>query len=177
MTSATGEAAVGMGVGGAHRRAAVLEDLDPAPVATQVGRLVGPHLDDLAHAHRLHAREREIVTRREADDPAGAGLGLGPQQAFGIDLVARVGAQGREVVGEDVGVCVFRVACTASSFVAGAKVAFRIVFRAVIGRRFLDLTLPRPFCAMWGYENVFTGEGIVTAVGMVSWIEGHSGFS
>ena len=33
----------------AHRRAAVLEDLDPAITSPELGRLVGPDIDDLAH--------------------------------------------------------------------------------------------------------------------------------
>ena len=39
-----------------------------------------PHVDHAAERVTVHAREREIVARREADDAADAGLGAGHEQ-------------------------------------------------------------------------------------------------
>jgi hypothetical protein len=95
--------AVRVRVAGTHRRAAVLEDLDPAVALAELGGLVGPDVDHVPDRGLVHAREGHVVTGREAHDAAGSTGPLGPEQAVANPLVGRVRAECREVVGEHEG--------------------------------------------------------------------------
>jgi hypothetical protein len=48
---------------GAHRLAAVLEDLHPAPPSAQLGGLLGPDIDHPPDRADVHASERQVVSR------------------------------------------------------------------------------------------------------------------
>ena len=59
--SAGPDLAVRMRVRGAHRRAAILEDLHPAVGGTELVGLLGPDVDDPPDLGGVHDREIEIV--------------------------------------------------------------------------------------------------------------------
>ena len=68
--------------------------------------LSNPCVNDKFNFFQSHRREREIVTRREADYAANSGLRLGNQQAHAISIETSMGdlrLQGREVVLENKG--------------------------------------------------------------------------
>ena len=73
----------GCGLRAPHHRAAVLEDLHLADVGprAEFAILLDPGLDHLLDVGHRHARQRQVVARREADDAADAGFALGDQQA------------------------------------------------------------------------------------------------
>ena len=75
----------------------------------ELGRLVGPQVDDRADRGRRHPGHRQVVARREADHPAGPALALGPQQPDLEPGVGCVRPERREVVGEHERLAVGRV--------------------------------------------------------------------
>ena len=127
--------------------------------------LLGPHVDDLAHARAIHARERQVVARGEADDAAGARLGLGHQQAVVELLVAGVGAQRREVVGEHEGGGVVGVLRAADAGVAGAEVAAGVEGGPLVGGGATLLAAqPGPLGAAGRDQHPLVGERVVAAM-------------
>ena len=99
--------AVRMRIAGAHRGAAVLEDLHRVDVVHGAERqvLLAPRSDDMPEVFDGEARHGEVVARRIADHPADAGFRLGDDQPAAIDRVmADPRLQRREVVVEDEGV-------------------------------------------------------------------------
>ena len=151
-------------VGGAHRLAPVLEHLDPAVLPPEVGRLLRPQVDDAAHVGRRHLREREVVARREADDPARPLLALGAQQPVLERRVARRRPERREVVGEHEGRVVGRVRLAVRPRVAGAQVAGRVEGRAGLDLRPLLAALPRPVRPAGRHEHPLVAQRVVAAV-------------
>ncbi len=132
-------------VGGAHRRALVLEELHVVDLraAAQIENLLGPQIHHLANGGRLHFRQGEVVAWAEADDTADARLRLGLQQLTLAHITARsIGEQGSKVVFKDKGAGVLWVLVPAGAFVAGAEIAARVVLGAVVGRNLFHLAEP-----------------------------------
>ena len=65
--------------------------------------------------------------------------------------------KGCEIVGENEGMLIFRVACATCTFVAGAKIALFVICWALVSNDFLYLTLPGSFGAVRGNEDIFPG--------------------
>jgi len=138
-------------VGTAHHRALVLEDLDVADeiALAQVASLLGPGIHHAADVARLHLGQRQVVARAEADHPADPALALDAKQRVIVRLVGgRAGQQRGKIIVENERARVVGVAVAPGALVAGTQVAVRIVPRAGIGRRILDLALPGPFGAV-----------------------------
>jgi hypothetical protein len=64
-----------------HHRPTILENLHGVDEgqASEFEVLLGPHVYDPPDVGALHARERQIMTRREADHPRDAALGAGDE--------------------------------------------------------------------------------------------------
>jgi hypothetical protein len=145
-----------------HRSAAVLEDLDvpDALIATELGVLVGPYLDDALNRSLWEVAEPEIVPRGVADHTTGAVL----SRAFREEC--------REVVREHEGAIVLGVLRTACARVAGAEIAVRIMLGQMLGRGRLDLTLPGSLRSLRRYEHMLSGERIAAPVGVYAYTFG-----
>ena len=116
-----------------------------AVLPAQLGRLLSPHVDHVADVFDRHFRQGQVVARGETDHPAGALLALGAHQRMAVNGCSRrIGQQRGEIVGKDKGAGVARVALAAGALVARTEVAGRIVRRAGLLRRPLDLPLPGP---------------------------------
>ena len=170
-------------VAGAHHRAAVLEDLHVAHPrqAAEFAVLVGPGVHDLPDGRLRHHAQREVVAGVEADHPADAALGLGDEQAAGLDRLARlvgpVGQQRREVVVEHVGGGVARGGDAAGPGVARAEVAVRVVRRAAGRRGRLHLALPRAGGAVRRHQDPLAGELVEPPVRSGGAVLRHRGLS
>ena len=116
-----------MRVRSAHRRAAVLEDLDPAIALAELRGLRRPEVDDAAHISRRQLADADVVARREAQHPARALFTFSPQQAALDVCVGRVGTECGEVVREDERAGVVGVGLAVGARVARAQVARRVV--------------------------------------------------
>jgi hypothetical protein len=166
--------AVRVRVARAHHLAAVLEQLDVPHVGAgaELRRLLRPQVDHGAHARRAERGEGEVVPRREADDAAGARLGLRGEQPRRVEhhrigrrgVVGGVGLERRVVVGEDEGARVVGVALAVGAHVPGAQVARGVVGRTLGGGRLLDLALPGALRTVRGDEHPLTGERVEAAV-------------
>ena len=164
--------AVRVGIGASHRRALVLEDLDPAVALAQLGRLRAPGIDHLAQRRQRQLRERLRMVGREADHAAGAARAHALEQRVGSGRrVGRVGRQCGEVVLEYIAALVVGIAFAVDARVPGAQVAAGVVGRprgAVDG---LLLPLPGALGAVRRYQHPVAAERIVAAVRMVGRIE------
>ena len=163
--------AVWVRVGTTHGRALVLEDLHPAPAGAQFVVLGDPGVDDAADGCLGQLGQCLAVVGREADDPAGAAHAVAGKEGIVPMVGRRVGQQGREVVGEDVGAGVGRVGLATHTGVAGAQVAVRVVCRArgVVGG-FL-LALPGAFGPVGGDEDPAVLQRVVAAMGVIGKVE------
>ena len=128
MARAGPDLAVRMGVGRAHRLAAVLEDLDVAIVVPSSVVWSAHEVDHPAHVACGHGAERQIVARREAHDATGARLALSLQQAV-VEAPSRLMAgwsAAKSLVKTYVDV-IGGVAIAVGADVARAQVARRVV--------------------------------------------------
>ena len=82
-----------MRVAASHDLAPVLENLDVTNIAlsSEMRELLHPGVDDSANICHGHASQREIVSRRKADDTANSALRPGHQQTASIDFYDRFG--------------------------------------------------------------------------------------
>jgi hypothetical protein len=93
---------------------------------------------------------------------------MGAQEGMGGKFgERRIGEQGAEVVGEDEGVGVWRIAFAVGAQVAGAEVTLRVVGGALFLRRTLYLPPPGALSAMRRDQYPFAGEGVQTAMGSI----------
>ncbi len=163
---------VRVGIGAPHRRALVLEDLDPAIALAQLGRLRAPGIDHLTQRRQRELGQRLRMVGREADHAAGAARAHALEQRVGRSRrVGRVGRQCGEVVLEDIAALVVGIALAVDARVPGAQVAAGVVGRprgAVDG---LLLPLPGALGAVGRYQHPVAAERIVAAVRMVGRIE------
>ncbi len=168
--------AVGVGVGAAHHRAFVLEDLHivDAGTSAQIHHLLGPHIHHPADVCGVHLGQGEVVPGAEADHPAGAGLRLGLEEGAAAHIPpGPVQKQGGKIILKDKGVGVVGILRRAPRpLIAGAKITFRVVGRAIVRRRFLHLSLPRPFGAVGRDQHPFAVEDVTAAVGVFGGVEG-----
>src|SRR5436305_3904062 len=107
--------AVGMRITGTHHRAPVFEDLHviDSVKAAKFAELAHPSVNNDLDCFGRHGRERQIVTRRKADNPANAWFTLSHQQAFVFYVEAirrRLCFQGCKVILENESRLVLRVA-------------------------------------------------------------------
>src|ERR1039458_5220496 len=156
-----------MRVAAAHHGAAILEDLHVAVgfARAQLAVLPGPGVDDVAEFARLHVGDGEIGFGREAHHTADARLALRHQQPFLIEAVRRrIGAEGGEVVIENEGGCVTRIARAASALIAGAKVAAWVVFGLRRSRGLFYLPLPGPLVRSVGPPLVWLAGATIALV-------------
>src|ERR1035437_4026110 len=119
--------AVRMRIGGAHRGAVVLEDLDPAKPAAELRRLRRPEVYDTTHILAAHAGQSHIVAGREADHHARAARRIGAEQPFVDPKDGRVRLERCVVVSEDESRFVARIALAVGADIAGAEVTSRVV--------------------------------------------------
>jgi hypothetical protein len=155
-------------VAAAHERALVLEDLHVADEVegAETRRLVGPGVDHGPDAGDVHIGERQVVARREAEDAADAARGTGAEQlVVERGTGRRLGEQGREVVVERERRGVRRIRGPVRATIAGAEVARRVIRRALVARRRLDLSLPRALQPMGRAEDPLVEERVVAAMG------------
>ena len=157
---------VGMRVRGAHRLAAVLEDLDPLVVRPELGRLRGPDVDHGPDVGLRHQGKGHVVARREAQHPAGSGLALGPQQAVVDPLGGDLRPQGGVVVGEHERPVVGRIDQTVRPGVRRAQVAGRVVGHVGRPARWVLAAQPRPARPLGRDEHPLVDEGIEPAMGV-----------
>lgn len=168
--------AVGVGVGAAHDFAFIFEDLNPSPLAAEVGDFIGPAMDDLEDLGRGHLGEREIVAWGEADYPGDSANWLGmKERIFGGGGVG-FGEEGREVIIENESGGVLRIELTIGAEVARAEVASGVVSRAGSGRDGFVATLPRAQGTVRGDEEPFAGEGVAPSVGKLGVIAHRQGW-
>jgi hypothetical protein len=156
--------AVRVAVRGAHRRAAVLEDLHPLVGLAEFGGLGGPQVHDAPEVLRTHLRNADVVARREADHAAGAAFRFRPQEADLVGLQRGVRTERREIVREDVRVLVGRVTLAVRPRVAGAEVAARVVRRQVPHGRSLLATEPGPSSPLRGHQEPLVAKWVVAPV-------------
>jgi hypothetical protein len=172
------ELAVGVRIAAPHDGALVLEDLCVADELPRVEgrRFVGPGVHNERDVVDVHVGERQIVARREADDPAEAAHGLGHEQLrrCGRDVRRRtpirkgvlhiVPQKRRKIVVERERGSVSRVAFAVGACVAGTEIACGIVRREVVPRDCLDLSQPGTFEAVGRAEHPLVEQGIIAAV-------------
>ena len=161
---------VRMRIAGAHRGAAVLEDLHRVDVVMRAerARTARARLRRHARGPRRHARHGEVVARRIADHPADAGFRLGDDQPAAIDRVmADRRLERREVVVEDEGVRVVGIDGAVGAAVARAEIAWRVVRRRRGRRGPLRLACPGALVAMRRDQHPFAGERVEAAMGDV----------
>src|SRR5215469_107256 len=74
-----------------HHATTVFEYLDVVDFLSgaEFTKLIDPDLDNAFNLPNLHGGKRQIVARREANDPADAGLALGDDQALLVDVEPR----------------------------------------------------------------------------------------
>jgi hypothetical protein len=142
-----------MRIAGPHHGAAVFEYLYVVDVFEpgQFPKLFDPGLDNEFDLIPRHRRQREIVTRRKANHAANSRFSFGDQQAFVVNVETSVGGlrfQGREIILENEGGGVLRIADSSSPRVARTKVASGIVGGLGSGRKLRYLSLPRTRGAM-----------------------------
>ena len=161
--------AMGVGIGGAHHGAAVLEDLhvvDPG-MLREGGGFKGPGVDDGGDFGHGHAGERERVVGVKAEDAATAALGLGDEQRgfirWGRGRV--VGQQRGKVVVEGEDGFVVGIVHAAGAGVGGAEITGRVVGEAGGGDGLAGFALPGTLGALRRDENPLAQQGIVAAVG------------
>ena len=153
---------VWMGVRRPHRLTPVLEHLDPPVGPSEVRRLVSPqvhHAPDIADAH---LGQGQVVARREAHDPTRARLAFGDEQTVLGSAGGRVGTQGSEVIGEDVGRVVRRVPGAIRPSRSGAQIARWVEVRAFDRDDRIAPALPRPARSLGRHEDPLVQERIVS---------------
>src|ERR1700680_1301147 len=71
-----------MGIAGAHRRTAILEDLNIVNVVSysEIAELIGPDINHASSLGQSHAGKGQVVSRREADYAANSRFRLGDDQ-------------------------------------------------------------------------------------------------
>ena len=150
-------------VAGAHRGAAILEDLHRVDLVHGAERHIllapaGDHMGDVVDGEASH---RKVVAGGIADHPADTGFGAGDDQSAAVDRVmADARLQGREVVVEDEGVGVVGIAVAVRAPVARAEVAVRVVGERRRCRRPLGLADPRPLVAVRRDQHPFAGQRV-----------------
>ena len=94
---------------------------------------------------------------REAQHAADARLAFGHQQPAFVEAVRRrIRPERGEIVIENEGGCVARIACAAGALIAGAQVALRVEYSGCAAQRgIFHLALPGPLGAMRRYEYPF----------------------
>ena len=156
-------------VAAAHHRALVLEDLhvrDPRLLA-EARDFVRPgvhHGPDLAVAH---ARQREVVPRREAEHAADPGLGLAAQERLAVGRGhLDGGAQRGEIVVEGERARVGRIALALGAPVARTERAVRVVGRELVRSHRLRLSPPRPVQPPGRAQHPFVEQRVVAPLGL-----------
>lgn len=155
-----------------HRRALVLKKLHVGDIRQrpQFIDLLGPHVDHPANLTHGHLRQRQIMPRAETDHAANTGFRLCPKKRAACHrLMWTFRQKRREIIVKDKCLLVVGIHFAAGAFIAGAKIARRVVTGTLLPRRFLHLTLPRTFRAMGRYEHPLTRQRIVASMGMLGW--------
>src|SRR5690242_8943866 len=159
--------AMRMRVAGAHHGPTVFEDLHVVDrvARAQVLELLRPDIHHGVDLVRGHAREREVMARREADHPANSGSARGNQDVGAIALLTRgVGQQRGEVVVEYEGGGVLRIARTAGTQVPGTEVTVGVILRARLATGLFHHPLPGPVGPVRRDKDPFAGERVQTPV-------------
>jgi hypothetical protein len=128
-------------------------------------------MDHVFNIFRRHRGEGKVVARGEADDPAQARFALRDQQSTVLEVetvVANRRFESRKVVVENKRVGVVRVENPAHPRISRAKVASGVIFGLVFRRNFFDLPLPWTPGAVWRYQHPLVGEGIQSAMWILS---------
>ena len=148
--------AVRVRIGDADDVALVLEaqHLANLRARAQLARLAAPHVDDLRDRRRRHLGQRQIVTRREADDARGADGGRrAVERRRDGDVARRVRAHARVIVVEHERALVARVDRARDAGVPRAEVAAGIVGRQLGRGRRHRLARPRPLLPVRRHDH------------------------
>src|ERR1700722_7988006 len=148
---------VRMRIACAHHRTTILEDLHVADVVarTQLNGLFDPRIHHRTNLLHRHLRQREVMTRRKTDHPAGSALALGDKESL-AGLVTRepwsVQLQCCKVILEDIGAGVFFSPRSGGPHVSRTQIAVRIVGQRSRSSLGLGLPLPRSLRPMGGHQ-------------------------
>ena len=166
--------AMGMRIRCPHGGPAVLEHLDPAVESTELGRLVTPDVDDSAYLRLPELPQVDVMAWGVAEDPAGPRLGFGAQQPGPIRRRIVRWRERWEVVGEDEGARVRRVASPAGSRVARAQVARAVERGPCVDLRWLAGAEPWPRVPSCGNEDPLARQRVVASVRRPGWPVRHA---
>jgi hypothetical protein len=147
-----------------HRRAAVLEHLDPAIASAELIGLVGPQVDDPTDVAGRHRRQRQVVPRRETHDATFAVLALGPDEPLRELPYPGVRPERAEIVGEYERRVIARVHVAVGPHVARAQVAARVVGGSLGGSIGLRRPEPRSLRPVGCNEHPFVEQRVVAAM-------------
>src|SRR5438067_2248948 len=153
----------------AHHRAAILEYLHPVDERhrAEFDVLRDPGLNHLMNRCDTHAREGQIVSRRETGHTTDARLAFSHNQSVFIQRPPRrLRFERSEVIVKDKRGGVRRIARTASACVAGTQVACRIKDGQSLLYDIFYLSLPGTLSALWRDEHPLARERVVTTMRM-----------
>ena len=157
-----------MRIGRAHYGSAILENLNPGIGLAQLRRLPYPNFDDGIDFGNRHFGQSEIMARRIADDTCCSSQRFQSKQRLQSGFKwRRIGQDRGEIVCEDEGAVIVRIALPIGSDVARAKITLRIIRRERVGGRALKFALPGAHGALRRNQNPFVEQGIVAAMWMI----------